>query len=131
WVEQLHPEDRDTTRQRWAAAASQGVPLNTAFRIRAGDGSYRWFQTRAVPFRDPDGNITKWLGSNTDIQDLYDAQQSETRNSQELEQVVEQRTEELIDANMQLEVAQGIADLGTWSFDIASGDVKWSDSLFQ
>jgi PAS domain S-box-containing protein len=36
---------------------------------RAADGQYRWFLSRAVPLRDGKGNIVRWYGVSTDIED--------------------------------------------------------------
>jgi len=38
-------------------------------RLRRFDGEYRWFLHRAEPLRDELGNIVKWYGSSTDIED--------------------------------------------------------------
>src|SRR5260370_21891678 len=38
-------------------------------RLRRYDGEYRWFLFRAEPVRDNHGNIFKWYGANTDIED--------------------------------------------------------------
>jgi PAS domain S-box-containing protein len=37
--------------------------------MRRADGQYRWFLTRALPLRDERGNIVKWYGTATDIED--------------------------------------------------------------
>ncbi|KQZ39643.1 hypothetical protein ASD58_04420 [Duganella sp. Root1480D1] len=37
------------------------------FPLRGADGQYRWFLSRAVPIRDEDGRVVRWLGTNTDI----------------------------------------------------------------
>jgi PAS domain S-box-containing protein len=37
--------------------------------MRRADGQYRWFLTRALPLRDELGNIVKWYGTATDIED--------------------------------------------------------------
>ena len=37
------------------------------FPLKARDGSFRWFLTRVEPIRDPDGNVVRWVGINTDI----------------------------------------------------------------
>ena len=39
------------------------------FRIRGADGNYRWFKSRALPLRTEEGEIFKWFGTNTDIED--------------------------------------------------------------
>ena len=40
------------------------------------DGEYRWFLVRAVPLRDETGNILKWYGVLTDIEDRKQAEAS-------------------------------------------------------
>ncbi|MCB1820665.1 MAG: PAS domain S-box protein, partial [Candidatus Competibacteraceae bacterium] len=73
WLEQLHPDDRQRTINEWQATAAQGSHFAIEFRIRRHDGAYRWFRTLAVPLRDEQGNIVKWFGSNTDIDDIKQA----------------------------------------------------------
>ena len=41
----------------------------TEARVRRFDGEYRWFLFRAEPMCDEAGNVTKWYGSATDIED--------------------------------------------------------------
>ena len=38
-------------------------------RLRRADGEYRWFLVRTVPLLDERGNIVKWYGTSTDIED--------------------------------------------------------------
>ncbi len=67
WLNQVHPEDRPRLTEAWENAVAQGTPLVTEYRIRRKDGTYRWFDDRAVALRDEEGRIVKWFGSNTDI----------------------------------------------------------------
>lgn len=69
WLEQLHPDDRERVVAEWTEVAPLGDIFDIEFRIRRADGQYRWFKTRAIPFRDNDGHVVKWFGSNTDIDD--------------------------------------------------------------
>jgi PAS domain S-box-containing protein len=69
WSDQLHPDDQQRVRSEWEAATVRGDKFDIEFRIRRGDGAFRWFRTRAVPLRDASGSIVKWFGSNTDIDD--------------------------------------------------------------
>jgi signal transduction histidine kinase len=43
--------------------------------LRAHDGSYRWFLSRALPIRAADNGITGWLGTSTDITDRMRAEE--------------------------------------------------------
>src|SRR5258708_11463206 len=44
-----------------------GTTYDTVHRLRAADGSYRWFQCRANAMRNARGDITNWYGLLTDI----------------------------------------------------------------
>jgi PAS domain S-box-containing protein len=76
WVEQLHPEDRESTMNAWRRAVAGGEEFRVEFRLRRADGEYRWFDTRALPIRDANGQLVKWFGSNTDITDAKQLEQS-------------------------------------------------------
>jgi PAS domain S-box-containing protein len=67
WTEVIHPDERDAIAQRWAASIASGETYETEFRIRRADGAFRWHLVRALPIRDAQGAILRWLGTNTDI----------------------------------------------------------------
>jgi len=67
WLEVLHPDDREATRQQWTAAVKRSGTYDVEYRVRRFDGEYRWFKTRGVPIRDGGGGIFKWFGTCTDI----------------------------------------------------------------
>ncbi|MFQ3661731.1 MAG: PAS domain S-box protein [Chloroflexaceae bacterium] len=69
WLTFLHPDDVDQARAAWEQAVRAGVPSEAEFRFRASDGSYRWHLARAVPIRDDQGQIVKWYGTSTNIDD--------------------------------------------------------------
>jgi len=84
WHQLLHPVDRDSIAIAWRAAISRGTEFRGEFRLRRHDGTYRWFDTRAVPLQDPSGRTVKWIGSNTDIDDRKRFEETQLR-SQKLE----------------------------------------------
>jgi PAS domain S-box-containing protein len=67
--EAVHPDDVDMTLQKWKLSLQTGVPYENEYRLRRHDGVYRWFLARGVPIRNEAGQIQRWLGSSTDIQD--------------------------------------------------------------
>jgi PAS domain S-box-containing protein len=69
WAEMVHPEDRPIAAERWQAALSSGHFYQTEFRLRRTDGMYRWHIARALPIRGPGGEIERWIGTNTDIEE--------------------------------------------------------------
>ncbi len=82
WLEQVHPDDRDRVLTEWSEVAPRGV-FEIEFRIRRADGAYRWFKTRAIPFLDNNGQVVKWFGSNSDIDDQKRVDEA-LRESEEL-----------------------------------------------
>ena len=71
----IHPEDYQRLEAEWAAHFASGEPIEDEARLRRSDGEYRWFLHRAVPLRDEQGNIVKWYGTSTDIEDLKRAEE--------------------------------------------------------
>jgi PAS domain S-box-containing protein len=76
WLEVLHPEDRERTRQLWLESVAGRHPYDVEYRVRRRDGEHRWFKTRGVPIRDHDGKIVKWFGTCTDITDLRNTEEA-------------------------------------------------------
>ena len=69
WLETVHPDEREHVRTRWRASVASGQPYDAQFRVRRADGAYRWQLVRALPQRDADGAILRWVGVNVDIDD--------------------------------------------------------------
>jgi PAS domain S-box-containing protein len=67
--EAVHPEDLDTTLQKWKVCLETGVPYENEYRLRRHDGVYRWFLVRGIPMRSEAGHVERWLGSSTEIHD--------------------------------------------------------------
>src|SRR5712664_351230 len=69
WPRAFHPDDKKGMLVKWSAIRESGMPGGLEARLRRFDGEYRWFLFQAVPLRDESGNIVKWYGSSTDIED--------------------------------------------------------------
>ena len=69
WAEAIHPDDRKKLVEEWQACLASGTFVDTEARMRRFDNSYRWFLIRANPLRDDSGNIIRWYGTCTDIED--------------------------------------------------------------
>jgi PAS domain S-box-containing protein len=89
WAQAVHPEDLPSAAARWAEAMRQCAPCEMRHRIRAADGSYRWFLLRARPLRDAEGRIKRWVGSLTDIDDLQQAEQALRESERRYRELVE------------------------------------------
>ncbi len=112
WQALVHPDDLERHAAKWIEAVATGKPHESEVRSRRSDGQYRWQLDRGLPLRDEDGNIVKWYGITTDIEDR-------------------KRAEEALQQN-QFYLAEGqrLAHMGSWAFD-ATGFSYWSSELFQ
>jgi PAS domain S-box-containing protein len=63
----VHPDELDETWFRWNASISDRVPFEIEHRLRGADGNYRWFLTRAEPLRNADGQVVRWVGTATEV----------------------------------------------------------------
>lgn len=68
-VSVVHPDDLEESMAKWATTLATGIHTDHEFRMRRADGQYRWFLSRALPLRDDEGNIVRWYGTATDIED--------------------------------------------------------------
>lgn len=89
WQDFVHPDDAVVHRQFWAEARRTGQPFEQEMRLLRKDGVYRWFLVRVAPQRNDDGSITRWFGTNTDIDDLKQAQERVHRSEQDLRDAID------------------------------------------
>ncbi|HJW16604.1 MAG TPA: PAS domain-containing protein, partial [Flavisolibacter sp.] len=99
WKGLLHPDDLVSTEQAWKKAVATGGIYEKEHRILMKDGSYCWYLSRAFPQKGEQGNIIRWLGTATDI------------NEQKL---IEQKIKE---AEERWRTALESTEMGTWEYD--------------
>ncbi|MEC5387890.1 PAS domain-containing protein [Uliginosibacterium sp. H3] len=93
WLDRaIHPDDRARTLEHWMGAVADLHPYDIEFRIRRHDGVYHWFKVRGIPLRGARREILSWFGTCTDIQDIVEAREIMKRSSDELADLVAQRT---------------------------------------
>ncbi|MDF5717518.1 MAG: ATP-binding protein [Rhizonema sp. NSF051] len=93
WLAVLHPDDVHHAYKVWLKAVEKGTLYENEYRFkRATDGSYRWQLARALPLKDEQGCVVKWLGTCTDIHEQKQIQQ-ERAKLLELEQAARAKAE--------------------------------------
>jgi PAS domain S-box-containing protein len=113
WTATVHPDDLDGLEATWQAILASGNPGEAEARLRRQDGQYRWFLFRATPLRDDNGNIVRWYGFNTDIEDRKRAE------------------EELRRSEAHLAKAQQLSLTGSFSFNPATDEATWSEEVYR
>ncbi len=95
WLDAVHPDDRAGAIHDWQVALNTGGLYTTEYRLRRADGTYVPMLTRGVPIIDERGQLLEWLGTNTDLSAIREAEQALKLLNAELEERVQQRTQEL------------------------------------
>ncbi|MBP0016893.1 MAG: PAS domain S-box protein [Cyanobacteria bacterium SBLK] len=102
----LHPEDLELwpqRRQRFQKA-NDGDVIKTEYRIRHKQGQWRWLYSRDIIFsRTSHGSPKEILGVAVDISDRKEVEAQLQEYRERLEELVERRTNELLEINQQLQ----------------------------
>jgi len=114
WRRRIHPDDLEPVLARLSGyLGSQAPTYEVEHRLRHRDGTYRWILSRGAAVRDADGKACQMAGSHSDITDRKRAD------------------EELRRSEANLAAAQRIAHLGSWEWDIAADEERWSDEVYR
>ena len=69
WKTAIHPDDLPGMLEIFERAVKSGQPFEADGRFRRSDGEFRWFLFRASPLRAGSGEVLKWYGTNTDLEE--------------------------------------------------------------
>jgi len=109
----VHPDDLPAVAAAWRRSVETGAPYQFEHRVRRADGVYRWFLSRGMPFRDPQGRIVRWYNLLTDIEERKHSEERLRRSEADL-----------------LE-AQSLSRTGSWRHDLVSGALTISPEVFR
>jgi PAS domain S-box-containing protein len=113
WTAAVHADDLNGLAAAWQSIMGTGKHGEAEARLRRFDGEYRWFLFRANPLRDDSGNIVKWFGINTDIEDRKRVEEKLRRSEAYLAE------------------AQKITHTGSWAWNVRTDALFWSQEIFR
>lgn len=120
-LEAVHPDDREAIIAAQASSFQSRKPYQIKARFRRGDGMYRWHIRHALPFKDDQGKVTKWIGINVDI------------HEQVLKEEALQENEALREAQQKLQAEKEFSENilensinGIMAFDSNGRITKWN-----
>jgi formate hydrogenlyase transcriptional activator len=89
WKSTLHPDDVEVFEAWWQDLLKSPRTGQTEVRFRRADGEYRWFQISAAPVHDAQGNLVRWYGINTDIDDRKRTEQKVQQDEADLRTIID------------------------------------------
>jgi PAS domain S-box-containing protein len=123
----VHPDDLPGFLARWRAALEAGEGCDIEYRLRRADGVYRWFLRRAEPVRNSDGQIVRWFGTSTDIEDYKLAEEKIKNLNDTLERRVQARTAELRESEARYRaLVEGVEDYAILMLDPGGSIESWT-----
>jgi PAS domain S-box-containing protein len=99
--------------QRWQEAIASRQAFEMIFPIRGADGVFREFLTQALPIKDEHGCVQQWVGTNTNITSVKEAEAKLLENAE------------------RVRLATAATGVGIWEWDVATDQLQWDDEMFR
>jgi PAS domain S-box-containing protein len=113
WLDAYIPaEDQPDVTARIARAIETKSLFEHEHRVLRADGSVGWMHSRAVPVFSAQGDVLEWVGTASDITRRKQAEQELRQNLRLLEQ------------------SEQVAGLGSWGYELATGELRLSVGLY-
>ncbi len=117
--DRIHPDDRDRLRRLRDLATKDGMDLDDEHRLQMPGGVIKHVHVVAHAGSDSSGN-REYIGVVSDITERKRADEERQALSRDLQE-----------SNARLEEAQRVAHVGYWEWDLATGEVIWSDETYR
>lgn len=104
WAEGVHADDYERCLAIFSRAFDARMPFDMDYRLKNRRGEFRWIRDEGRPFFGEDGRFEGYIGSCTDIDEVYVARD-------------------------RLAFGMGVAGIGLWEWDLRSGALVWDEQM--
>lgn len=112
WQVLVHPDDHASYITEYMSCLREQRPFHAQCRVLRKNGEWRWIISHAQPRLSENGEFLGMAGSSLDITER------------------KQIEDALKESQSMLAEAQRIAGVGSWRWNIQTGEVEWSDELY-
>jgi len=119
WKNDVDPEDSSRVRQAFDEAFRNRKKFTLDYRFKKANGIFRWILNNSVPHFDLSGQFTGYIGSCIDITSHKEAQDVLARDKEMLGKIIEERSQQLLQTQKDLEMINRLADIGTLAATLA------------
>jgi PAS domain S-box-containing protein len=109
----IHPDDQPQVMAAISRAVAAKIAFELEHRVIRIDGTLGWMHSRAIPTLDARGEIVEWFGAARDVTEQKLAEHELRKSEERLRSAVE------------------VGRLGLWDWNVATGEVYWSDEHFR
>ncbi|UKO96022.1 PAS domain S-box protein [Nostoc sp. UHCC 0870] len=113
FLQMVHPEDRAAVQTQLRQIIAYSTPFCLEYRIIRPDGSIRYVESRAEVTQDHQGNLAKLFGAILDITERKQAEAALARSEEQLRLTFE------------------FNQIGTWNWNVKTGEVVWNDNHYR
>lgn len=125
FLDSIHADDRQQVIDAVdASVADANAPYSIGHRVVRPDGEMRVVHERGLVYRDADGKPVRMIGTVHDVTEQKRSDEELRRYREHLQELVRERT-------AMLQEAQRIGRMGNWRWDVASGQIAWSDEIYR
>lgn len=101
WEKLLHPNHKERVLAFVKNAIKKGETWEFTFPLRRADGEWGWFLTRGFAVKDEEGQVVRWIGTNTEITEQVKAQEQLEQANEEIVDLLQRETAALEEAQQQ------------------------------
>ncbi len=113
FLDNIHPDDREFVNHAYSESVKNKKPYDIVHRLLLKDGTIKFVTEFCETYYDDAGKATHSIGT---IQDITERKQAE---------------ETLQKSEAKLNEAQRLANIGDFTWNIETGDVSWSDGMYE
>jgi PAS domain S-box-containing protein len=121
-LRRIHPEDLDKVLRAFEKAIHGKADTVIEYRVVLPDGTVRHTYAQGHPVLNANGELVEIVGTTVDITERKRAEDELHKHREHLEELVKQRTEELVVLNQLVYGSLESADVGAWWIDFREPD---------